>query len=222
MTTGSDSVRIEPPEGTVGLIVAGGLSRRMGGGDKALRLLCGRPLVAHVVAVLRPQVDRLALNVNIAPGDERRRSEFSRAVGGDVQLIGDPVPGALGPLAGVLAGMTWAAGARWLLTVPSDTPFLPHDLATRLVAAADAAGADVACASSWNRLHPVVTAWRPELAPAVADYLARGDRKLGLFVERCRMVGVEFPGEPVDPFFNVNSPPDLEQAERLAAAGVVR
>ncbi|MEO5373766.1 MAG: molybdenum cofactor guanylyltransferase [Alphaproteobacteria bacterium] len=207
--------------GTVGVIIAGGLARRMGGGDKGLRRLAGRPLIACVAAAVRPQVDRLGVNMSFPPDDDEHRAEVVAAVGADAVFIDDAVPGRAGPLAGILAGLRWAAEARWLLTVPVDTPFLPRDLAARLVAAGEAAGAEVACAVSWGRLQPLVAVWRPDLAPAVAAYLAANDRKLELFLDRRRVTRVEFTAEPVDPFFNVNSPPDLEQAERLRDAGLV-
>lgn len=193
--------------GTVGVIVAGGLSRRMGG-DKGLKLLAGRPLIAHVEAAVRPQVAALALNVN---GDAAAYVGMMRET---LPVLADTVEGFAGPLAGVLAGMSWAARSRWLVSVPGDTPFLPADLVQRLTAAAESEGADVACASSRGRLHPVAALWRPALASDLAAYLASGERKVEVFLRRYRVATVDFPAEPLDPFFNVNTAADLEEAEQ--------
>jgi molybdopterin-guanine dinucleotide biosynthesis protein A len=198
----------------VGLLLAGGQSRRMGGGDKALRELGGVPLLARVIARLRPQVDALVLNAN---GDPARFAAFG------LPVVADSVPGFAGPLAGVLAGLDWAAAHRpdcpAVLSVATDAPFLPRDLAARLVAAANEAGADLACAASGGRAHPVFGLWpvrlRDDLRQAV---IAEGVRKVDQWTARHRLVTVDFADRPVDPFFNANRPEDFATAATLLPA----
>ncbi|MBN9527305.1 MAG: molybdenum cofactor guanylyltransferase MobA [Alphaproteobacteria bacterium] len=185
----------------VGAILAGGLARRLGGGDKPLRLLAGRPLLAHVAERLRPQVDRLILNAN---GDPARFATFG------IEVVPDSVPGNPGPLAGILACLETATDADWVVTVPGDAPFLPADLAMRLVAAGPAA------ASSRGRRHPVIGAWRPGQARRLAELLASGERRVGVFAADAGVV--EWPAEPVDPFMNLNEPADFAAAEALITA----
>ena len=198
----------------VGLLLAGGQSRRMGGGDKALRLLGGIPLLDRVIERLRPQVDALVLNVN---GDPDRFARFG------LPVAGDTVPGFVGPLAGVLAGLDWAASHRpdcaYVVSVATDAPFLPIDLVTRLAEALDEARADLACAASGGRTHPVFGLWpvrlRDDLRRAVVD---QGIRKVDLWTARHQLTTVSFPVQPVDPFFNANRPEDLETAAALLRA----
>jgi molybdenum cofactor guanylyltransferase len=197
----------------VGVLLAGGLSRRMGGGDKSLRLLDGRTILARIIERAAPQVDRLVLNAN---GDPARFG----AVG--LPIVADGVEGFPGPLAGVLAGMEWAARelpeARWLASFATDAPFLPLDLVDRLVAAAGKAGVRLACAASAGQAHPVFGLWpidlRGDLRRAIRD---EGLRKVDLWTGRYGLVEVDFPAAPVDPFFNTNRPEDLAEAERLQA-----
>jgi len=201
----------------VGLLLAGGQSRRMGGGDKALRLLGGIPLLERVIERLRPQVDALVLNAN---GDPTRFANFA------LPVAADTVPGFVGPLAGVLAGLDWAASHRpdcpYVVSVATDAPFLPIDLVARLAEALDEAGADLACAASGGRSHPVFGLWpvrlRDDLRRAVVD---QGIHKVDLGTARHQLTTVSFPMQPVDPFFNANRPEDLETAVALleAAAG---
>jgi molybdenum cofactor guanylyltransferase len=201
----------------VGLLLAGGQSRRMGGGDKALRLLGGIPLLDRIIERLRPQVDALVLNAN---GDPARFARYG------LPVVADSVSGFVGPLAGVLAGLDWAASLRpdcpYIVSVAADAPFLPTDLVARLVGGLDAAHADLACAASGGRAHPVFGLWpvrlRENLRRAVAD---EGIRKVDLWTERHRLATVSFADQPVDPFFNANRPEDFEVAEGLlrAAAG---
>ena len=196
-----------------GVILAGGLSRRMGGGDKCLRPLGGRPLLAHIVERARPQVAALVLNAN---GDPARFAGFSLPVAADV------IEGFAGPLAGVLTGLEWAAQnapqCRWVASFASDAPFVPRDLVARLLAAADAEKADLACAMSDGQAHPVFGLWRVDLAGdlrrAVVD---EGIHKVDRWTARYRLAQVEFPATPFDPFFNANRPEDLAEAERLLA-----
>jgi len=199
------------PADVVGVLLAGGLARRMGGGDKCLRPLGGRPLLAHIVARARPQVGRLVLNAN---GDPARFAAFG------LEVAADGIAGFAGPLAGILAAMDWAADnaadAHWLASFPSDAPFLPADLVARLRAAAEAEGRPLACAASGGRTHPVVGLWslalRDDLRRALVD---EGLRKIDLWTARHGVAEVEWPASPVDPFFNANRPEDLAEAEWL-------
>jgi molybdenum cofactor guanylyltransferase len=197
-----------------GLLLAGGQSRRMGGGDKALRLLGGRTLLAHVVERLRPQVVALLLNAN---GDPARFGDFG------LPIVADEVPDFAGPLAGVLAGLDWAAVHRpdlsHVASVATDAPFLPKDLVARLLAALKEADADLACAASGGRAHPVFGLWPVRLKDDLRRALfAEGIRKVDLWTARHRLVTVPFADQPVDPFFNANRPEDLEAAATLLAA----
>ncbi len=196
----------------VGVLLAGGLARRMGGGDKPLRRLGGRTLLAHVVTALAPQCVGLVVNAN---GDPARFAAFG------LPVAGDTLPGYLGPLAGILAGMRWAAAhypeAADILTVAADTPFLPADLAARLAAArGDAA---VACAGSGGRAHPTIALWRVALADRLEAALLAGDRGVLAWATGQGLALADFPAAPWDPFFNINTPEDLLVAEaRLVQA----
>ena len=196
--------------GVLGLLLAGGEARRMGGGDKCLRPLGGRTLLERLIAIAAHQVDRLVLNAN---GDPARFAAYG------LPVLADVVPGSAGPLAGVLTGMRHAGESfAWLATFPGDAPFLPADLVARLRQAAEAAGADLACARSAGRSHPVVGLWRVALADDLERALTvEGERKIDAWTARHRLVEVDWPAEPVDPFFNANRPDDLAEAERLLA-----
>lgn len=193
------------------IILAGGLSSRMGGGDKPLRELDGRPILSHVVERLSRQCEPIAINAN---GDPERFAGFGVPVIAD---LSDDFPG---PLGGVQAGMRWAAdsGFASILTVAGDTPFFPDDLAQRLTSSA---GIDViAVASSAARQHPTFALWPTFLAGRLAAYLDEGGRRVTGFIEQHPHVFVDFPeaqlpGGAVDPFFNINTPDDLAQAQRL-------
>lgn len=198
----------------VGLLLAGGQSRRMGGGDKALRLVGGVSLLDRVIARLRPQVEGLVLNANGDP---------SRFAGFGLPVVADSVPDFAGPLAGVLAGLDWAAAQRpdcgFVVSVATDAPFLPADLVTRLVQGLEEAGADLACAASGGRAHPVFGLWpvrlREDLRRAVVE---EGVRKVDQWTGRHKLATVAFSDRPVDPFFNANRPEDLTAAAALLAA----
>lgn len=195
----------------VAVLLAGGLSRRMGGQDKMLRDLGGKSLLARVVARIKPQADRLLLNAN---GDAARFADFSLPVAADV-IEGHP-----GPLAGVLTGMEWARAnapdCPWVVTAPTDAPFLPRDLVQRLVAAVEAEGADMACASSGGRHHPVCGLWPVRLAGELRRAMLEEDiRKVDIWTARYRLAVADWPTDPVDPFFNANRPEDLAEAERI-------
>ena len=200
--------------GTLGLVLAGGLARRMGGGDKQLRRVGGRTVLERVADALRPQVAALLLNAN---GDPARFAPFG------LPVVPDPLPDNPGPLAGVLAGLDWAAAHRpdlaWVLAVPGDAPFLPGDLAIRLHRAREAAGVPLACAASSGWTHPVVGLWPVAIAPALRAAVLGGLSKIDAFTAMHGVVAVEWPAEPRDPFFNANRLQDLEEAERLAQAG---
>jgi molybdenum cofactor guanylyltransferase len=199
----------------VGVLLAGGLSRRMGGGDKALRALGGRPLIAHVIDRVRPQVAALVLNAN---GNPARFQRFG------LPVAPDSVPDFAGPLAGVLAGLDWTAANRpdclLVVSVPTDAPFLPKDLVARLQGGMDAAGAELACAASGGQPHPVIGLWPVRLREALRHALvAEAIRKVDDWTARYRLATVPFPDESpgLDPFFNANRPADLERASALLA-----
>lgn len=184
------------------VILAGGMSRRMGA-DKAATLLAGEPLVVHVANRIGPQARRLMVN---APADADL----------PYPLLPDTLPNRPGPLAGILAAMRHAQsiGTGKVLTVPVDAPFLPHNLVTRL--ASEANSDTIAVASSAGRVHPVAALWPVGLANDLEDWLADPDhRRLTDFLARHPVVEVDFPTEPTDPFFNVNTPDDLARAETL-------
>ncbi|GBU18524.1 MULTISPECIES: molybdenum cofactor guanylyltransferase MobA [Methylobacterium] len=198
----------------LGLVLAGGLSRRMGGGDKPLAMLGGRTLLARVIERLAPQCPAgLALSAN---GDPARFRDFPGPV------LADDLPDHPGPLAGILAGLDHAAGRGLsaVVSVSGDAPFLPADLVARLVAAREVERLPIALAASREREHYTVALWpvalRAELRAALVE---RGERRVGAFIARHGAAVAAWPTEPFDPFLNVNTPEDLAAAERIAAAG---
>lgn len=203
-------------ESVAGVLLAGGLGRRMGGGgDKPLKELAGKPLIAHTIQRARPQVAALVLNAN---GDPARFAEFG------LPVIPDPVEGFVGPLAGILAGLDWARaqvpGAGWLASFATDAPFLPDDLVARLVEAVSREGADIGCAMSGGRTHPVFGLWPVRLANDLRRALIEEDmRKIDRWTARYKVAYAEWPADPVDPFYNVNTPDELAAAERQAGGG---
>ncbi len=208
--------RIRAVPGVAGVLLAGGQSRRMGGGDKCLVKVGGKTLLARVIGRIAPQLGPMVLNTNGLPA---RFADYR------LPVAADAVTGFAGPLAGVLTGLDWAAevapDCRWVVSVPCDAPFLPRDLVARLVVATVTSGADMACASSGGRDHPVVGLWPLGLRQALRQALVdEGVRKVDLWTARYKLARAEFPVAPVDPFFNVNTPPDAAEAERLIAAGV--
>jgi molybdopterin-guanine dinucleotide biosynthesis protein A len=196
-----------------GILLAGGLARRMGGVDKALREIGGTTILARVVAVMRLQCGGLVLNAN---GDPARFAAFG------LPIVPDDLPGFLGPLAGILAGLDWIAAHHpkvlHAVSVPTDTPFLPGDLVQRLDAARVGERAEIAVARSGGREHPVVALWpvaiRHELRGALVE---EGLRKMEAFTGRYPAARVEWPTEPYDPFFNANEPADLAAGEAVAS-----
>ena len=194
-----------------GVLLAGGLSRRMGGGDKCLLKLGGRTLLERVIERARPQVSALVLNAN---GDPARFTSYG------LPVAADAVKGFAGPLAGVLTGLEWAARnapeCEWVASFATDAPFLPTDMVQRMVDALAAERAEMACAASGGRAHPVFGLWPVSLADALRRALVAEEvRKVDVWTARYRLTQVDFPAEPIDPFFNMNRPEDLKAAARL-------
>ena len=200
---------------TLGVIHAGGLARRMGGGDKGLRVIGGQTLLARVAGRLASQCADVILNAN---GDPARLAFLG------LPVVADDIEGFVGPLAGLLAALDWAAAQRpaiaWVASAPGDCPFLPRDLVGRLHAARRERGAQLAAAASGGRAHPVVGLWPTALREALRRALTvENCRKVGRWTGRYRLATAVWPDDPFDPFFNVNTTQDLAEAERLVALG---
>ncbi len=198
---------------TLCVVLAGGLGRRMGGGDKPMREIGGRTILDHVVERLEPQCDALLLNAN---GDPARFARFG------LPVVADTIEGYPGPLAGILAALEWTAakrpGVEWVVSAAGDCPFLPRDLVARLQQARSAEGAELAVAASGGQTHPVIGLWKVTLRDELRHALVAEDlRKIDRWTARYRLATVSWPVEPVDPFFNANTVDDLAEAERLAA-----
>jgi len=195
---------------TMAVVLAGGLARRMGGGDKPLRRVAGRPLLDHLLDRLRPQVAAIILNAN---GDPARFGAYG------LPVVADSLPDHPGPLAGILAALDHAAarypGLAWVLSVTGDAPFIPADLATRLHAAREAAGVPLACARSGGQTHPPIGLWPVSLREELRSALVAGERKIDRWTARFGCAHADWPIAPFDPFFNANAPEDLAEAERL-------
>ncbi len=206
----------------IGVILAGGQATRMGGGDKGLLQVGGQSLLTHVIARLGPQVDGLALNAN---GDPDRFAALG------LPVIADSVDGFAGPLAGVLAGLDWAAeqGADSIVTAAADTPFFPTDLVAQLTKAAQGQDHPLVLATTprtgdealksgggkrVNR-HPTFGLWPVALRHDLRTALQAGLRKVVLWTDRHNGREALFPAQPFDPFFNVNTPEDLEKAQKM-------
>jgi molybdenum cofactor guanylyltransferase len=198
---------------TLGLVLAGGRARRMTGGDKGRIRIDGKTILERVLAALGPQCNQMILNAN---GDPSRFAETHLSV------VVDSVPDFRGPLAGILAGLDWAADhapeIEWIVSAPTDCPFLPPDLVEHLHLARTEANSRLACASSAQRRHPVVGLWpvglRSDLRHAL---LSDGVRKVESWTARHGIAVATWPATPVDPFFNVNTPEDVAEANRMAA-----
>jgi molybdopterin-guanine dinucleotide biosynthesis protein A len=198
----------------LGLVLAGGLARRMGGGDKARITIGGRTILARVLARLEPQCDGLIINAN---GDPSRFADTG------LPVVADSVPDFAGPLAGILAALDWAAAHRPdvadVASAPGDCPFLPADLVARLAAARAATGHPLACARSGEWRHPVVGLWPVKLREDLRRALIVEDlHKIEIWTARHGIAIADWPDTPVDPFFNVNTPADVAAAERIALA----
>ena len=197
---------------TLGLVLAGGLARRMGGGDKPLKTIGGVTILNRVLSRLRPQCASVIINAN---GDPKRFA----ATG--LPVVADDVPNFAGPLAGILAGLDWAAAhapdVAYVASAPGDCPFLPRDLVGRLHQARQQANLPLACARSGEWRHPVVALWpvalRDDLRAAVTE---DGLRKIEVWTARHGVALADWPAAPVDPFFNVNTPEDAAEADRIA------
>ena len=200
------------PDLSVGLVLAGGLARRMGGGDKALIRIGNDTILERALARLKPQTSGIVLNAN---GDPARFAAFG------LPVVADTVPDFAGPLAGILAGLDWAAANRpgidYVVSVPGDCPFLPRDLVARLHEARGAEGKPLACAHSGDWRHPVVGLWPVALREDLRHAITVEDlRKIEVWTARHGVALADWPVEPVDPFFNVNTPEDVERATKLA------
>jgi molybdopterin-guanine dinucleotide biosynthesis protein A len=199
--------------GIPGVLLAGGLARRMGGGDKPMRTIAGKTILERVIARLAPQCDGLILNAN---GDPARFAAFA------LPVVADTVADFPGPLAGILAALDWMATHRpevkWVLSAAADCPFLPRDLVARLEESRTAQNAELAVAASGGQIHPVVGLWsvrlRGELRHALVE---EGVRKIDRWTARYPLATVTWPTTPVDPFFNANTVDDIAEADRLAA-----
>lgn len=199
----------------LGVILAGGSARRMGGGDKGFADLAGQPMLARVIGRFAPQVSRLILNAN---GDANRFAAF------DLPVIADAEKSAIvgsGPLAGLLAAMDWASSGvpdvTAIASVSTDVPFLPTDLVSRLNAERGSGAAIASCA---GRLHPVIGIWPLDLKDAIHSALENGQRSVEAFAKAANATTVHFPlvsigGQTIDPFFNANTPDDLSLARTL-------
>ena len=199
-----------PP--TPGVLLAGGLARRMGGGDKPMRQIAGRTILDRVIARIEPQCDGLILNAN---GDPARFASFG------LPVIADTVKDFPGPLAGILAALDWAAtnrpGVEFILSAAADCPFLPRDLVERLHRTRAEQNAQLAVAASAGQSHPVIGLWNVALREELRHALVVEDmRKIDRWTARYRLATVTWPAEPLDPFFNANTMDDIAAAERLA------
>lgn len=203
---------MRPPPPTLGVILAGGLSRRMGGADKALLSLAGRPLVEHVTERLAPQCESVIINANGDPS-RFRRMPFA--------IVPDSVPDHPGPLAGILTALEWSAAHRpdtaWVVSAPADTPFIPRNLVLRLHEARSEKHTLMACAASGSQVHFAVGLWPVSLRHDLRQALVnQGVRSLRDWLDRHEHAKASWPAEPNDPFFNINRPEDLRHAEILA------
>ena len=195
----------------MGVVLAGGRATRMGGGDKGLLPLGGRPLLAHVIGRLGPQVAAVVLNAN---GDPARLAGFG------LPVVADVLPGRPGPLAGVLTGLDYAAqaGFRGIVTAAADTPFFPGDLVARLTAAGGPRGLSIAATETPEgelKRHPAFGLWPVALREDLRDWLASGGRKVTAWTDRHGAPAALYPAGQPDPFFNINRPEDLAAAEAL-------
>ena len=200
-------------ENVLGLVLAGGLARRMGGGDKARIRIGGKTILERVLTRLTPQCSTIILNAN---GDPARFADTG------LPVVADSVPDFAGPLAGILAGLDWAAAhapeIADVVSVPGDCPFLPGDLVARLSAARQAAGQPLACARSGDWRHPVAGLWPVTLRADLRKALVEENlHKIETWTARHGVAIADWPDTPVDPFFNVNTPADAAEAERIAA-----
>ena len=194
-----------------GVLLAGGLARRMGGGDKCLKTLGGKPLLEHVLSRVSAQVGPLIINAN---GDPARFKRYG------LPIIPDVVSGHVGPLAGIHAGMQWVAtsmpNCNWMVSFATDSPFLPLNLVELLSRSMDGDKKKIVCASSNGRKHPVFALWPVALRNDLRDaIMLEGMRKIDMWTKRYSTTIVDFDSTKIDPFFNVNSPDDFNAAETI-------
>ena len=199
---------------TFGLVLAGGLARRMGGGDKALIDIGGRTILSRVLETFAPQCEAVILNAN---GDPKRFASYG------LPVVPDDIPDFAGPLAGILAGLDWMAEHRsdleWMVSVPGDCPFLPSDLVVRLHGARAAAGTPLACAKSGEWRHPVAGLWNVSLRADLRRAMIDEDlHKIEIWTGRHGIAIAEWSDRPFDPFFNVNTPEERARANEIAAS----
>jgi molybdopterin-guanine dinucleotide biosynthesis protein A len=206
---------MELPERVAGVVLVGGRSSRMGGGDKCLLPLAGRPLLARIIERLRPQAGDLVINAN---GEPSRLASFG------LPVIADSIAGHAGPLAGVHAGLEWAKanvqGVRYVVTVAGDSPFFPTDLVQRFLAALAQDSSRICVARSEEGVHPVFGLWPVAIAGEIETSLRQGARRVSAWVAQHEAKEAFFPpvmigGRPIDPFFNINRPEDLAEADAL-------
>ncbi len=195
----------------LGLLLAGGQARRMGGIDKGLSVIGGRSMIELIIERAQSQVSTLIINAN---GNTERFKKFG------FEVIPDVIKGFAGPLAGVLTGLEWAKSnapeINWVATFPTDAPFMPLDLVQRLIAAIDRNNADLACARSNGRSHPVFGIWPVYLADDLRHAMENEKlRKIDSWTARYNIVEVDFLDKPQDPFFNINKPEHLIEAEKM-------
>lgn len=198
---------------TMGVLLAGGLGRRMGGGDKPLREIGGRTLLARVIERLAPQCEALIVNAN---GDPARFAPLG------LPVVADTIEGFAGPLAGILTALDWLRkhrpGNEWIVSIPTDSPFLPRDLVCGLHRARLQAGQTLASAHSGDQVHPVVGLWPVSLAEDLRNALVVDDmRKIDRWTAKHGVAEATWSTDPYDPFFNANRPEDLVEAEALLA-----
>lgn len=198
---------------TVGVLLAGGLARRMGGGDKPMKTIGGRTILERIIARVAPQCDQLILNAN---GDPARFASFG------LPVVADIVDGFAGPLAGVLTALDWTAthrpDVRWVLSTATDCPFLPRDLVVRLHQARVEENVQLAVAASGGQAHHGIGLWDVALRDELRhDLVVEDIRQVSRWTADYKVATATWPTEPIDPFFNANTVEDVAEAERLAA-----
>lgn len=206
----------------IGVLLAGGLAQRMGGGDKCLTPIDNKRIIDHVIERALPQVDQLILNAN---GPAERFSEFKHTVVADPELTNNDGGSETfaGPLAGILAAMEWAqqyaTDAEWLVSFATDTPFFPRDFVQQCLTSANKNSADIVCAQSFDRTHPVFALWRISLAQDLRQAMQQENmRKIDRWTARYKTIAIDFsvtPEPPLDPFFNANRPDDIKKAQEI-------
>jgi molybdenum cofactor guanylyltransferase len=207
----TNSLNYTTSKSVIGVILAGGQSRRFGGGDKFLKELNGKLLIDHVIERVSLQTSHLIINSN---------SNVALFKSQNFPIIPDSIEGYAGPLAGILTGMEWVSRFKpqceWIITFPSDAPFIPLDSVEKMIKCAEEERANIVCSASNGRTHPVCALWQVGLAEDLRKAIINEEiRKIDLWTARYRSSVVEFSDQPFDPFFNINRPGDLERAEEI-------